>query len=91
MNPKDVGYLAGVAISLVMAGASLKQQSDETDTSSKRITGYKNEADVEIARMRLELDGMKAALGDSKTDRDLLIRMDERLKVIERAVTKKGR
>ncbi len=42
--------------------------------------------ETELNRLRLELEGYKAR--DDK-DRELLIRMEERLKVIEAAVTKK--
>lgn len=89
MNAKDIGYLAGVAISLVMAGSSLKQQNDETKASSTRITNIDTETDTKVNRLQLELEGMKSELKAAKEDRDLLIRMDERLKNIERAVIKK--
>lgn len=39
--------------------------------------------------MRLELDGLLKGGADAKELRDLVIRMDERLKNIEVAVTKK--
>ena len=86
MNPKDVGYLAGVMLSLVTAGASLKQQGDETTTSSERITQAKVAMETELNRLRLKLEGYEAR--DEKS-RELLIRMEERLKVIEAAVTKR--
>ena len=89
MNPRDGALWAAVALSLVTGGASLKQQADETELSSRRIENAETKMLTEIARMRLELDGLLKGGADAKELRDLVIRMDERLKNIEVAVTKK--
>lgn len=78
----------GTILAIIGAGVSLGQQQKETELSSQRIDEFKIDVRGELARMQLELSA-------GKGDREMLGRIDERLKSIEsmlqNAPTRKGR
>lgn len=83
MSPKDIGLVIGIALATVLGGASLKQQSDESGLAVIRDEQTKGDVQRQLDEMKQRLAGYEKARDG---DRDLLIRMDERLKNIESAV-----